>query len=161
MEYIYTHYTTTAVQMLKEEAEALIADSEMLDMRLLAGGNGSLTKYEVETGVIIESVKGGDTDYFLFQFADEHDCSLDEIIRSKASHLEDEDMELELYRWGVEEPEEADSESFGTYRVLLKSKDGAYTWYKENGITATFDSMADAKEARDSQLARGFYPIIV
>ena len=148
-------------QLLNEDGLELIDGADMLDLRTQAGGGSAMTKYRIDVGFVVEIMDGLNTEYFFFDVEDEFDCSLDEVIRARASHMNEEDKEIELYRWGVEKPEEADSESFGVYRVLLKTANGALLWLKEGNGAVIYNSMAKAREACEIQSKNGYQPIVV
>lgn len=147
------------IEISEADGQELSNGAEMIERTEQAGKAKSVIKYKTESGFVIEFMAGDESSYY-YMDADE-DRSIDSLLRANCSHLPDEDKELELYRWGLEVPEEATLDSFGVYRLLLTNAAGHLNWYKEGANTVTYSSLSDALAMRKSELLVNEKPMVI
>jgi hypothetical protein len=129
----------------------VIEGAEYDDFRKNLTSNHSYTKYKTELGFIVEinkDVEPHQAEYLFFEESEEYDSNLTHLIEIRISHIKDEDeKEIETYRWGIESPEEVTEDGFGFYRVLLIDEKGKMNWLSDSSGVVRFDVLNDAKEA--------------
>lgn len=146
------------------EAQELIDGADYDEVIKCAGGKRYLLTYLTESGKVVEQ-KGDGEDEIHYYFMDQEEASLtslENILRSQLSHLPAQHTELEMYRWGIEKAEEANSDTFGSYRVLVTKADGEMDWFRnEKGGIAMFDSLAEAKDVCKDTRLKDCKPVVV
>jgi hypothetical protein len=147
------------IAITDEDGLELTNGAEMLERTEQAGKAKSVVKYKTESGFAIEFVTEGQSSFYYMDADDER--SIDCLLRANCSHLSDEDRELELYRWGLEEPEEATLDSFGIYRLLLTNVAGHINWYRDEGKAIVYPSLAEALTMSQSNLLANEKPMVI
>ncbi|KDN94695.1 hypothetical protein [Hydrogenovibrio marinus] len=136
------------LELKPKEAVNLIGTSQNVVQILFQQGNQkALVKRRVDPGWIVEYYEKPHSmpKYIFFDLDDEP--NMEEFVLNLASHQDEFDQELELYRWGIQKPVPADTETFGAFRILLTDKTtGALSWLSEKGRVLMIQSFQDAQE---------------
>ncbi|MBN2865601.1 MAG: hypothetical protein JXK16_06295 [Thiotrichales bacterium] len=140
------------MELKEQEALTLVGKPEeaIRDVLIQKGNKKALLKYEVEAGFIVQLADS--TEGRTYRYYDlDNEPHLIEIAEALVSNQPGNlfDKEIELYRWGVERPIEADEQSFGgAFRVLVEEKEtGAIKWLSEKGEMFIADTLQQAKRA--------------
>jgi hypothetical protein len=147
------------IEISRTDGLEITEGSALVDHVEQAGRAKSATKYKTDTGFVVEFINKAERTYVYMEA--EEDRSLDSLLRANCSHLNDEEKEIELYRWGLEEPKAATTESFGAYRLLLTNAAGHINWYKEGARPIIYSSLAEALSMCKSKLLAKENPMVI
>lgn len=130
------------------DAEELMFDDSVIDELKQVGGLKRLLTHQAAKGQVLEYIDNTDRTFYYLDEIEAANTNLKEIAANLASHYEADEHEIELYRWGIEKPVEANQDTFGLYRILITNKaTGFIDWYREAGKTIKFSSLDKARKA--------------
>ncbi|WP_127472012.1 hypothetical protein [Thiomicrorhabdus aquaedulcis] len=149
------------IEITLEQAQEMIGNDVPLEAKHYSGGAKSAYRYQTTTGCIFKFLSGEDAICFYIENEDVAGGSLTDLISTFILNLPYEERELESYRWGLETPCEATSNSFGEYRVLITDAAGGLDWLKKDGQVMMFKNLGSAREACALKDIIQYNPIVI